>query len=568
MRWSEIFLKTLKEKPVDASIPSHILLLRAGYITKSSQGIYVYNSLFLKVLKKLEKIVRANLEKEGAREILMPMVQSKKIWEKSGRWEKFEGLLLKMKNRQGQEICLGPTHEELISEFVKVHLKSFKDMPVNLYQIQTKYRDEIRPRFGLMRAREFLMKDAYSFDRTEKEAKKSYEKMYQAYKRIFESLGVRFVVAGADSGSIGGSLSEEFHILAENGEDGVMVAGSKAFNKEICPRISLEKDFEGKKEDLEEFKTNDIKTIKALSQFLKVKEEDLVKILFFIIDEKKEVAVLCLGNDDVSPVKLKTHLGLKEMPFLAGEKKVGEISGASPGSCGPWNLKKKIPIYLDQKLKSKGNFITGANKEGFHVRGVNPGRDFKVAEYGDFCFAKKGDFISKDQVLQEERGIEVGHLFYLGQIYSQKMDLTYLDEKGKKKYPEMGCYGLGMTRVLQAVVEQSHDENGIIWPKALCPSLLHICLIDVEEKEVLNCLKELEGFLEEEGIDFFIDDRKERPGVKFKDADLLGLPLRINLGIRDLEKKEVEMCVRKTGEKTKVKRKNLKKEILKKLDQM
>ena len=576
MKWSEIYLKTLKENPVDAHIPSHILLLRAGYIYNTSQGIYLYNTLFLKAIQKLERIIREELEKEGAREILMPMVQSKELWEKTGRWDQFEGLLLKMKGRTGQELCLGPTHEEIITDFVKSGLTSYRDMPLNLYQIQNKYRDEIRPRFGLMRAREFIMKDAYSFDMNAEEAKKAYRKMFKVYEQIFKRLGVQFVVVQADSGAIGGSQSEEFHILAEKGEDEIFVSDKKDFaaNSEICPRTFLKMDeFKGEKKTLEEFATPEVKTIEALGKFLKCPSSELLKILFFVYKEgskskndppqEKRLSVLCMGDDEVNPFKLKQHLGLKENPILASEKTVEEISGACPGSCGPWNLKQKIPIYLDNKLKGKGNFITGANKEAYHVKNVNKDRDFKVHAYGDFCFAKEGDRSPKgDSVLKKYRGIEVGHLFYLSDEYSKKMNLTYLDHQGRKQFVEMGCYGLGVTRTLQAVVEQSYDDKGILWPVSVAPFLVHICLIDPKEKSILEMSEKIVKELKEHNIECFVDDRKERPGVKFKDADLLGMPLRINMGLRDFKDHQAEIFIRKTGQREKFHFKKLTQSVL------
>ena len=572
MKWSEVYLKTLKEKPAEASIPSHILLLRAGYIYNTSQGIYLYNTLFLRAVQKFEKIIRRELETYGAREILMPMVQTKELWEKSGRWNKFEALLLKMKSRAGQELCLGPTHEEIIIDFVKSGLTSYRDMPFNLYQIQTKYRDEIRPRFGLMRAREFIMKDAYSFDTSSEEALKSYQKMFQAYEKIFKQLGVQFVVVQADSGAIGGSHSQEFHILAERGEDEIFVSekGDFAANVEVCPRVTTQTEiFKGEQKKNEEFATPGITTIEELAEFLKCKPADLVKILFFTYQEnsqnqentsgEKSFAVLCSGDDEINPFKLKQHLSLKENPVLASSKVVKEIAGADPGSCGPWNLKKDIPVYLDHHLKTRGNFITGANKEGFHAKNVNPDRDFKVHRYGDFCFAKEGDLSPQgDSVLKRYRGIEVGHLFYLSDLYSKMMNLTYLDSQGKQKFVEMGCYGLGLTRTLQAVIEQSHDDKGMIWPLCVAPFAVHICLIDIQSPQVLKVMEELILVLKEQLLDYFIDDRKERPGVKFKDADLLGFPLRFNLGDKDLKNSQIEICIRKTGFREKLSLKELK----------
>ncbi|MBC6415408.1 MAG: proline--tRNA ligase [Bdellovibrionales bacterium] len=562
MKWSEIYLKTLKEVPSGAHISSHILLLRSGLISMSSQGIYVYNTLFLRSLQKLSNLIKKELEKNQAREILMPMVQSKEIWEESGRWNKFEGLLLKMESRTGAKLCLGPTHEELIINFVKPGLSSWRDMPLNLYQIQTKYRDEIRPRFGLMRAREFLMKDAYSFDTCFETAFQSYQKMFQAYQNIFNQLEVDYVVVKADSGAIGGNHSEEFHILAKAGEDELLVSQDMSANIEICPRQDAKKTQSSTPElkKMEKFATPHIKTIDQLAHFLSIESKELIKILFFINQDQnqaslknKAFAVLCLGDDEVSLFKVKKELCLKEQPILADKEAVYKITGVEPGSCGPHKLKIEVPIYLDNYLKGKRNFITGANEEGFHFKNVNIDRDFKVKAFGDFCFARERDLSPQGFSFKKYRGIEVGHLFYLGDEYSKKMGLSYLDKKGKKQFVKMGCYGLGVTRTLQAIIEQKHDDKGILWPFCIAPFAVHICLIDGEENSRISKAQEkLISILDKQSLDYFIDNRKERPGVKFKDADLIGLPLRVNLGLRDLENNQIEIFVRKTGEKHKV----------------
>ncbi len=574
MRWSELHLKTLKEKPLEASLPSHILLIRSGCIYSTSQGIFIYNTFFLRAIKKFEKIIRDELEKQGAREILMPMVQPKKLWKETNRWDKFDGLLQKMTNRSDQEFCLGPTHEEVITDFVRSSSISYKDMPFNLYQIQTKYRDEIRPRFGLMRAREFIMKDAYSFDRTKEESNLSYKKMFQAYQNIFNLLGIKFAVVQADAGSIGGDKSEEFHILADKGEDILMVSDKSDFaaNREICPSFfEANKIKQQEQKPIEEFATPNIVTISSLAEFLKCKEEYLIKILFFICskdssNKKEYIAVLCRGNDEINPIKIKKVLSLSENPYLASEDDVKKITGASPGSCGPYQLKKQIPIYMDHKLKGKNNFITGANKNGFHFKNINSERDFQVHQYGDFCYAKEGDPSPDGKgLLKEYRGIEVGHLFYLSDIYSKKMNLTYLNQQGKKQYIEMGCYGIGVTRTLQALIEQSHDEDGMIWPVTVAPFYVHICLIEEKNSKILETLKIILKILKEQNLDYFIDDRKERPGIKFKDADLLGLPIRLSLGERDLKNSEIEFYIRKTKQKEKIKIKLLKEKLLQNL---
>ena len=579
MKWSEIYLKTLREQPAGATIPSHILLLRAGFISMSSQGIYVYNSLFLRSIHKLSALIRKELEKQSAQEIAMPMVQTKELWEQSQRWNQFEGLLLKMKGRTGTELCLGPSHEELIIDFVKPGLISWRDMPLNLYQIQTKYRDEIRPRFGLMRAREFLMKDAYSFDTSKEKALQNYDKMLLAYKSIFNHLSVDYVIVKADSGVIGGQHSEEFHILAKQGEDELLVAEDLSANVEVCPRQAVSLNQQEAKDkaiplkEVEEFATPGVKSIVELAEFLSLEAKELVKILFFVSSSSRSsldnqvFAVLCLGDDEINPIKVKQELNLKEVPVLADQKTVLEVTGADFGSCGPHRLKKEVPIYLDQFLKTKKNFITGANKNGYHFKNVNPDRDFKVKAYADFCFAREGDLSPQGKLFKKHRGIEVGHLFYLGDEYSQKMNLSYLNKEGKKKFVEMGCYGLGVTRTLQAIVEQKHDYKGMIWPLCVAPFTVHICLIDPKDPKVLKCLEDLKKLLESldkktsQSLDYFIDDREERPGSKFKDADLIGLPLRINIGVRDLKNNQLEIVIRKTSEKQKFSLEELQKKL-------
>ncbi len=570
MKWSGIRLKTLKEKPSGASLASHALLLRGDYIHSASQGIFTCNTLFLRSIRKLEAIVREELEARGAREILMPMVQPKSLWEETGRWNHFEGELQKLSSRSGQEFCLGPTHEEMITDFARAGLESYRDLPFTLYQIQTKYRDEIRPRFGLMRAREFIMKDAYSFDRTREGAALSWQKMFQAYESILRRIGAKFAVVQADTGSIGGIRSEEFHILADRGEDRLLVssAGGFAANREICPRAALPPKGSAeaggeKQKPLEEFSTLGVKSIADLAAFLKCGAGSLAKTLFFVWPGAKAplAGFLCRGDDEISPIKIKRHFRLSDPPALADPETVRKITGAGPGSCGPCRLNGHlsgrgagIPIYADQRLKGQKNLITGAGKDGFHLRNVNPERDFQIREYGDFCYAREGDPSPDGRgVLKERRGIEAGHLFALSTVYSRKMSLAYLDSHGKKQFAEMGCYGLGIGRTLQALVEQNHDKDGIIWPLPVAPFAVHICLLDPESAPLLKMMERALSDLEELNLDFFIDDRKERPGVKFKDADLLGMPFRLNLGERDRQGGELELIVRKTGQRQKIK---------------
>ena len=562
MRWSKSYLFTLKETPADAEIPSHILLVRGGYIRKLAAGMSTYGPLMLRSIKKFEQIVREELDKRGCTEILMPMVQPKEIWEETGRWKEMGEGLQKLKNRNGHEFCLGATHEEVVTDFVRKDVKSYRDLPFNLYQVQTKFRDEIRPRFGLMRGREFIMKDAYSFDRDSDGAQVAYKNMYEAYKAVFERLGVKFRIVQADSGNIGGNQSQEFHILADAGEDQLLVSDSSDFaaNVEVCPAIDAGQ-VTPKNETpkaMEEFATPKLRTIEDLAKATGVPANQLVKTMFFSASDDAKlnlnpVAVLLRGSDEVNPVKLKNHFGLSNPPMLLTDDEVLKITGAHPGSCGPVGL--KIPILMDQGVKHLTNFIVGANKDDFHLKNVNAGRDFQTVAVGDFRMAKEGD-LSPDGKgkLKSYRGIEVGHIFYLGTKYSRKMNANYLSAEGELKPIEMGCYGIGISRTVQACVEQNHDKDGIIWPLSIAPYHVHIALLDPEEGKLpAEVADQIYTELKKRNIECLIDDRNERPGVKFKDADLLGMPLRVVIGAKGLDNGEVELVPRRTKQMVKVK---------------
>lgn len=558
MKWSSGYLFTLKDAPADAEIPSHILLVRAGLLRKVAPGIFTYGPLLLRSIRKFENIVRQELDKRNCVELLMPMVQPRELWEETGRWKDMGEGLQRLKNRNGHDFCLGATHEEVITDFVRRDVKSYRDLPFNLYQVQTKFRDEIRPRFGMMRGREFVMKDAYSFDVDFEGAQKAYKLMFDAYTAIFQRLGANFRVVQADSGNIGGNQSQEFHILADSGEDQLMVCEESDFaaNMEVCPAIDA-KPFKSDAEPLamEEFATPGLRTIADLSKALNVPEHHLVKTMFYSASddpkEVKPVAVLLRGNDEVNPIKLKNHLGLSNPPPMLTDVEVKALTGASPGSCGPVGL--KCPILLDKPIEGLRNFTTGANKDDFHLRNVNHGRDFKVTAVADLRMAKKGD-LSPDGKgkLKPFRGIEVGHIFYLGTKYSKKMEANYLAQDQSLKPIEMGCYGIGITRTVQAVIEQNHDKDGIIWPPSIAPYTVHISLLDPDQADAKQVADNLYNELNSLGIDAFMDDRTERPGVKFKDADLLGFPLRVNIGARGLAAGELELIDRKTKKLDKV----------------
>lgn len=557
MKWSKSFLFTLKETPSDAEIPSHQLMVRGGYIKKVAQGIYTYGPLALRAIRKFETIVRQELEARGCIEILMPMVQPRELWDETNRWKEMGAGLLKFKNRLDQDFCLGATHEEVVTDYVRRDLKSYRDMPFNLYQIQTKYRDEIRPRFGLMRGREFIMKDAYSFDVDEESAKKSYKLMYEAYSAIFSRLGANFSSVKADSGNIGGNLSEEFHILADSGEDALLVSEDGfAANVEICPVIKPQTHKSDAAElPLEKFPTPGLRTIDDLAKNLRVPSRDLVKTLFFSAADEgekdiKPIAVLVRGSDELNTIKLKNLLGLANPPLMLTDDEVKAVTGgALPGSCGPVGL--KIPIYVDQEVANMKNLVVGANEDDFHLKNVNMGRDFKAEQVADLRFAVEGDPSPNGKgTLKAFRGIEVGHIFYLGQKYAKAMNLKFLDQNGKPQVVEMGCYGIGISRTVQAVIEQCHDRDGIVWPAAIAPFTVHMCLLDPKDAELSKYANDLYDRLHTAGIDCLLDDRDERPGFKFKDADLLGMPLRINIGRRGFDNNSIELVERKTKQAT------------------
>jgi prolyl-tRNA synthetase len=559
MKWTKTHLFTLKEVPSDAEIPSHRLLVRGGYIKKLAPGIYSYGPLLLRSIRKFETTIRRELDKRGCVEVLMPMVQPREIWEESGRWQTMGPEMQRLTNRKGHDFCLGATHEEVITDYVRHDVKSYRDLPANLYQIQGKFRDEIRPRFGLMRGREFLMKDAYSFDVDQKSAKGSYQLMREAYVAIFRALGLNFRIVRADSGNIGGDLSEEFHLLAEHGEDLLLVSekGEFAANVEVCPAVdATPAPPKEAPRALEEFETKGLKKISSLSKALNIPENRLVKTLFYSAAEEgerdlKAVAVLLRGDDELNLVKFKKALKMTREPRPLDEKEVKEVSGAWPGSCGPVGL--NIPIYVDNGVTTLSNLIVGANKDAFHLRNVTLDRDFKATWVGDLRLAKTGDKNPDGEgLLKEMRGIEVGHIFYLGTKYSKAMNAKYLDEAGHEQVIEMGCYGIGVTRTVQAAIESSHDADGIVWPLSIAPFAAHICLLDPDDAHSKVAAERIYQGIWAAGFDCFMDDRAERPGPKFKDADLLGMPLRINIGARGIAGNEIELLDRKTKAVNKV----------------
>ncbi|MCB0377313.1 MAG: proline--tRNA ligase [Bdellovibrionales bacterium] len=554
MKWSQITLKTLRENPADAEMESHRLLVRSGMIKKLAPGIFSYGFLLLRSIRKFEGILREELGKAGCHEILMPMVQPASLWQLSGRWPHMTELL-KFKNKNQHDFCLGATHEEVIVDFVKNDLQSYRDLPTNIYQIQTKYRDEIRPRFGLMRGREFIMKDAYSFDANKDGALQSYEGMRKAYMEIFNRLGVEFTVVQADSGAIGGDLSHEFQVVADHGMDHVLLCNDCGYsaNTEVAPVVTKKQGTESWSEaPMEKFSTPGLRSIEDLAKALKLDANQLVKTFFVKYQNAQgdwmDATLLLPGSREVNLIKVKTILGAVAEVEPLSDAEVKKLTGAASGSCGPVGITTQV--VMDPLLNQLESFVVGANEDDFHLKNVVPGRDFQVTLDADISQATAGDDCPQcGKPLTEKRGIEVGHIFYLGTKYAEPMGLQFLDENGKSQTVEMGCYGIGVTRSLQAIVEQSHDEDGMMWPKSVAPFSVHVCLLDPEDSELSQWTEKLVKDLESSGVDVFVDDRAERPGIKFKDADLLGFPLRVVVGKRGMDKGEIEVFERKKKQK-------------------
>ncbi|MCX5848322.1 MAG: proline--tRNA ligase [Deltaproteobacteria bacterium] len=549
MRYSEMFLPTGREVPSDAEVISHQLMIRAGMIRKLTSGIYSYLPMGYRVIRKLEQIIREEMNKAGAQEVHLPMVQPAELWQESGRWVHYGKELLRLRDRHDHEYCLGPTHEEVITSMVRNDIKTYRQLPRNLYQIQTKFRDEVRPRFGVMRCREFGMKDAYSFDVDEAGAEKSYEKMFTAYNNIFRRCGLKFRPVEADSGSIGGKYSHEFMVMAASGEDAMVFCEKCSYAANLekaeveCPekKIIYEDDWL----PLEEIHTPNVRTIEEVRAFLNVYPQDIVKTLIFIVDGKP-YAVLIRVDQEVNEIKVKNYLGATELE-LASDEIIMKTTGAPRGFAGPVNI--NIPVLIDYSVIDMINFVTGANKEDYHFKNVNIGRDFKIEAFADFRVITDQDKCPRcGGDIKIARGIEVGHVFKLGTKYSKAMKAVYLDKDGQEKIMIMGCYGIGIGRTVAAGIEQNHDENGIVWPMALAPYHVIITPVNVNEKDVMDTAENLYNSMLTKGIEVIFDDRDERAGVKFKDADLIGIPLRIIVGQKNLAQGNVELKIRKTGE--------------------
>jgi prolyl-tRNA synthetase len=546
MRYSQILLPTLKENPAEAEVVSHRLMLRAGFMRKLSSGIYTYLPFGLAAIRKVERIVREEMNRAGAQELAMPMVQPADLWVETGRYEKYGPELLRFKDRHDRESCLGPTHEEVITDLVRREIHSYRELPVNLYQIQTKFRDEIRPRFGLMRGREFLMKDAYSFDVSDEMAEVSYRKMFEAYKRIFTRCGLEFRAVEADSGTIGGSFSHEFMVLARTGEDTIVVCTNcdYAANMEKAavrpPSAPAAVDMLA----MTKVETPGKRKIEAVCEFLNIEPADLVKTLVYIADGRP-VAVLVRGDREVQEVKLKNLLGVADVA-LADDKQVFDATGVPTGYLGPRGI--TIRVVADLEVAAMRNFVVGANEKNFHLKNVNMDRDFAVETVADLRKITTDDPCPCcDGRLELTEGIEVGHVFKLGTKYSESMRAVFQDSDGLEKPFVMGCYGIGITRVVAAAIEQNHDQNGIIFPVPLAPFQAIILNLDLKDAAISKAAEDLYQSLQDLGVETLLDDRDERPGSKFKDADLLGIPFRIMIGKRFRKDGVVELRRRHDG---------------------
>ncbi|MDD5233589.1 MAG: proline--tRNA ligase [Syntrophales bacterium] len=550
MRYSEMFLPTIREVPSDAESVSHQLMIRAGMIRKLTGGIYSYLPLGYRVIRKVEQIIREEMNRAGAQEVFMPAVQPAELWQESGRWDMYGKELLRFKDRHMREFCIGPTHEEVVTDLVRNEIKTYRQLPRNLYQIQTKFRDEIRPRFGVMRCREFGMKDAYSFDADWPGADKSYDKMFEAYSRIFTRCGMKFRAVEADTGNIGGSFSHEFMVMAETGEDAVIFCSNPgcgyAANLEKAEIAGPESPGAAEAmKPLEEVHTPDVRTIEEVCAFLGVKAEDIVKTLIFVCDGKP-AAVLVRGDHEINEAKLRSYLKCDSLE-LAADDVVLNVTGSPKGFAGAIGV--KADVVADYSLMHMKNFVMGGNREDYHVRNANLERDFRVKAFADLRFATPLDRCARcGSPFEFARGIEVGHIFKLGTKYSKAMKAVYLDSDGHEQYMVMGCYGIGIGRTAAACIEQNHDDKGIIWPMSVAPYHVIITPVNVNDSGLAKASEEVYGALLARGLEVILDDRDERAGVKFNDADLIGIPLRVTIGPKRLAEGKVEVRERKSGE--------------------
>lgn len=550
MFWTRYLIPTLRENPSEAEVVSHRLMLRAGMIRKLSAGIYNFLPLGLRVLRKVENIIREEMNRAGAVEILMPAVQPAELWEESGRWKIYGNELLRISDRHKRDFCFGPTHEEVVTDIVRKEVKSYRQMPITLYQIQTKFRDEIRPRFGVMRAREFIMKDAYSFDAGSEGAEESYRKMYDAYCRIFERCGLEYRAVEADTGTIGGKFSHEFMVLADTGEETIACCDTcdYAANLERAEVKEIQKqDSPDEMKEIQVVDTPGKKTITEVSDFLNVSPSSMLKTIIYMADDTPLVAVV-RGDYEINETKLRMASGCGILE-LADDKTVKKVTGAQTGFAGPVGL-KGVNIVADFSVQGIKNGITGANKNDKHIINVNEGRDYKIEKYNDLRTAVEGDSCPRcdNGKYRFVKGIEVGHVFKLGTKYSEAMGAKYLDKDGSEKLAVMGCYGIGVGRTVAAAIEQNYDRDGIVWTLPLAPFQVLVLPVNASHNESMEVAQKIYEELNALEIEVLLDDRDERPGVKFKDADLIGVPYRVTIGEKNLKNGNVEIRTRRTGE--------------------
>lgn len=547
MLWSKALINTLRESPKEAETVAHKFMLRAAMIKKIGAGVYDWMPLGFKSLSKVTTIIREEMNRAGAQEVLLPVLSPAELWKETNRWNIYGKELMRITDRHNNEFALGPTHEEVITDLVRREVSSYKQLPQNLYQIQVKFRDEIRPRFGVMRSREFMMKDAYSFDRDEKGAMESYKIMFETYVRICKRIGFKFRPVEADSGAIGGNLSSEFMVLAETGEDTIVYCDKCEYAANLEKAVSKKPEQQtAAEEPLVKVHTPNIKTVEELAAFLKKKPEETAKTILYIVNGTKMAGAVIRGDREINEVKLKNALGANEIR-LATPEEILEKTGAPVGFAGPINLREKgIRLAIDETAAAMKNAVTGGNELDYHYTGVNKTRDYQENLIADFAKAGKGDTCAKcGGTLQEQKGIEMGHVFFLGNKYSKSMKATYLDETGKSQEMQMGCYGIGVSRVVAASIEQNNDENGVIWPMAIAPYEVNVIPVNAKYEEGMKYAEELYKQLKEAGVDVIMDDRDISPGVKFKDSDLIGFPMRVVVGEKNFKDGKVEIKMRR-----------------------
>ncbi|MBS3791906.1 MAG: proline--tRNA ligase [Candidatus Bipolaricaulota bacterium] len=543
MRLSNYFLPTLKETPADAEMESHKLMLKAGLIRKVTAGVYDYLPLGFKVLKRIEEVVREEMNRAGAQEIKLPIIQPATLWKESGRWDDFGPEMFKLADRKDREFALGPTHEEIITDMVRNELNSYKDLPLVLFQINDKYRDEIRPRHGVMRSREFLMKDAYSFHATQESLDETYERMYDAYARVFDRLGLDWVAVEAPTGLMGGSYSQEFMALADEGGEEIVVCEGCNYssNIEIAKYEVSSNEDENSPAKLKEVETPGLETVEEVANHLGVPSQKVVKTFFYRTDDGL-VAALVGGDDDIEEMKLINHLGAKRTEMISSQAEIKEITGANFGSIGPVGLEDDIPVYADIDIKSLTNFTVGANKNGYHLTNVNWGRDIENVNFINLRKVREGDSCPEcGSELDFHKSIEVGQIFQLGTKYSDSLDGEYQDQDGNLNPYIMGCYGIGISRLIPAVIQQNYDSRGINWTSAVTPFSAELIVLGSEDEKSFHLGQELYRELKGRDYEVLLDDRETSPGFKFNDADLIGVPVKIIIGPRGLEKGVLEV---------------------------